>query len=120
VLRRVTGRVEHAKRHIADRQLLVVREAGTLWRINRLVHDMARTNRVGKRSPSGDVIGVNVGVDDVRDTHTRLATHLLVRADVFDRIDHNALALAAAAEKVRRADGRRVEELAKDHVLTPA
>jgi hypothetical protein len=37
----------------------------------------------------------------------------LVGADVFDRIDDDALALAAAAEEVRRADGRRVEELAK-------
>jgi hypothetical protein len=66
------------------------------------------------------VIGVNMGVDDVRDAHPRLATHLLVRADVLDRIDDDALALATAAEKVRRAYGRRVEELAKDHVFTPA
>jgi hypothetical protein len=84
---------------------LIVRETSTLWGINRLVYDIARTNRVGKRSPAGDVIGVNVGVDDVRDAHARLATHLLVRADVFDRIDDDALALAAAAEEVRRADG---------------
>src|SRR5207302_7700157 len=116
VHRRMARRVQHADRHIADGQVLMVGETGTIWRINRLVYEVARTNRIGKRSAAGKMIRVDVRVDDMHDAHASLPAGLLVGTDVFHGIDDDALALATAAEQVRGTDRRRMEELAKDHV----
>lgn len=58
---------------------------------------------------------MNMRVDDVHDAHAGLSTCQLVRRDVVDGVDDDALGESATAEEIRGANRRGMEELAKDH-----
>jgi len=61
------------------------------------------------------MIRVDVRIDHVDDAHAYSAARLEVWRYVLKGIDDHALTLSAAAEEVRRAGRRRMQELAEDH-----
>ena len=73
------------------------------------------TGGFGQSSPRRHVIGVNVRVDDIQDTHPSLLGGLEIGRDVPNRIDHGRRGLAATAEQIGDRHGLGVEELAQDH-----
>ena len=115
VLRGVARRVEDADAHITDGELLSVFQPNVFGSVNGLVHETGRTGGLRESATARTMIRMQVGLNHVHDAHPGLATRFEVWRSVVYRIDDDALALAAAAEKIRRADWRGVEELAEDH-----
>ncbi|WGR96277.1 hypothetical protein MTX20_20070 [Bradyrhizobium sp. ISRA435] len=60
---------------------------------------------------------MNMRVDDEVNSHPGVVGSLQIGLDVTDRINHRTRGLAAAAEKVRNANGAIVQELTQDHGL---
>ncbi len=61
------------------------------------------------------MVGLHVGLEDVRDAHVFLSGGLEIRLDILLWIHHSARSGAASAEQVAGAPGLRSEELAEDH-----
>jgi hypothetical protein len=61
------------------------------------------------------VIGLNVGLVDVRDPHGLLSGRFEVRLDLKLWIHHSAAGCARSAEQVAGAAGLRRQEVAKNH-----
>ena len=71
--------------------------------------------RFGQSMPGGDVIGVEMGIDDKKDAYPRLFCRSEIRRDVADGIDHSTRGLAAAAEQIGDRHRVTVEERTQDH-----
>ena len=91
-------------------RLVLKRDSG----LHREVGCRARpSDELGK---AGDVIGLNVGLEDSDDRRPGLlGSDEVLRHETLVRIDHRELPLTRAAEQVARAGGLRHEELSEDH-----
>lgn len=68
-------------------------------------------------SAAGDMVGVNMGVDDVADFHSTSFRHAHVGLRIVDRVAHGGQALSASAKYVRGSDdGIRVKQLPENHL----
>ncbi len=116
MLRRVSGRVKNLDRHIAKREHVAVsnavkRRLGVRARKKHIL----RPGRFGEPPAGRGVIGMNMGVDDVENLHSRILRSLQIGLDFTDRIDHGRRSLAAAPEQIGCADRVRVQELLEEH-----
>ena len=116
VLGPVTGRVDAAKRDVADRDLVAVLE-----RVVRVLGPGRGVNAHGhlvlEREPAvaRDVVGVRVRLERPHDAHLepfRLCEHLL---DRVRRVDHDGLLRLLAADEVRGAPEIAVQDLREQH-----
>ena len=120
VLGPVAGRVQDADLHVAERDLLPVRER--LVRILGLRGGVdVDGNAVLEREPPvpGDVVGVRVRLEDARDPHVPLLGLLEVGLDRVRGIDDHGLTRGLVADQVGRAAEIVVDELPKLHEKDP-
>src|SRR5262245_46481409 len=68
----------------------------------------------------GNVIGMQVSVDDVPDLHSGLIGCVQIGLDVAKRINDRAYRLSAASKEIGCCDGFVVKELSEDHDYLPA
>ena len=81
-----------------------------------LAHHGDAARAVAQRAETGDVVGMQVGVDRLHQLQIELADELKVAVDLLQhRIDDQRLAAAAGGEQVGIGAGRRIEELTEDH-----
>ena len=80
-----------------------------------------RGPRGGGQPPgAGQVICLDVGLDDVGDAHGLVGRGFEIGLDVKLWIHHSARSGAPSAEQIAGAAGLRGEELAKDHGVLPS
>ena len=114
------GRVQDADLHVAERDLLPVRE-----RLVRILGLRGRVdvngNAVLEREPAvpGDVVGVRVRLEHARDPHVPLLGLGEVRLDRVRGIDDHGLTRGLVADQVGRAAEIVVDELPKLHEKDP-
>src|ERR1700730_11004640 len=107
----MSGCVQYIDRHVT--KLEHVTTPYTLERHGSLrvrEQDIFAAGRCCESLPGGHMVGVNMGVDDIADSHPCLLRREQIRSDLADRIDDRAGSLAAAAEQVGNCHGIRVEE----------
>jgi len=68
----------------------------------------------------GQVIGVKMRIDDVKDSHAGSVGGRAIEFDVADRIDDGRGRLASATKEIGNRDRHGVEELTHDHGGLPA
>lgn len=84
------------------------------------MQDVFRSRRRGEVSACGDVIGMNVGIDDVADLHPAFFRHAQIERGCVNRVAHGGQAFATSTEHVRRRDeGLSLKQLPKDHLALP-
>ena len=116
-VRGVTGRVRDLEAHRADHDLVAVLHVLVLEDHARgAVNQDRRPHRLGQVAIAGDVVGVRVGLEDVRDLEALLAREPQVLVDpVAPGIHHDRLAGLATADEVAEAAGLLVDQLLEDH-----
>ena len=114
---RVPRRVDDLERDRSHAQLLAVLDRGVgEGRLGRGMDVDARPGLGGEGLVARDVVGVQVGLDDVGDCEALLSAQSQVLVDpVPPGIDHHGLAGATTADQVRETAGLLVEHLLKDH-----
>jgi hypothetical protein len=119
VLRPVAGGVQRADGDVAEAQLppVVERLVGVVGRGEPVDVDR-RPGRRGEAPVAGDVVGVVVRLQDVRDSDAHVAGEREVLLDVELGIDHGRDARALVADEIRRAPEVVVDDLAEDHFPT--
>src|SRR5215472_13329714 len=81
-------------------------------------HHRDAMGAVAQRAKSGNVIGMQMGVDRLDQFEIELANELEIALEFFqDWIDDQCLAAGPAGEKIGISPGYAVKELAKNHVL---
>ena len=61
------------------------------------------------------MVGMNMGVDDVKNLHAGLVGSLEIRLDGPDRVNDGARRLSTAAQKIGGTDRVGMQELTDDH-----
>src|SRR6267142_6460708 len=114
------GRVEHREPDIARLVLIAIGERYEgKPRAGGFGEEDPGAGGCGELTSSGDVIRLDVGLQDVGDSHALFGRRLEIRLDVVLWIHHSARMCAASAEQVAGAPRLRREELAKDHGPPP-
>src|SRR5262249_31074846 len=72
MLGRVTGRVEDVNPDVADGQLLTIFQAHLYNAVDRLVHAIRRTRRLGQCAAAGTMIRMHVRINHMHDAHPRV------------------------------------------------
>ncbi len=112
----MTRRVQGLDAQRAERELVAV--------IERLVRELGghqtvnvdrRARRRGQAAVAGYVVGVIVGLEDVRDAYAQVARQIEVLVDLEARIDHRRDAGLVIADEVRRAAEIVMDNLPEDH-----
>jgi hypothetical protein len=119
-VRGVTRRVQERHPDVAHLVLLAVGDAD-VWERDRggFVDEDRGAGDRGQPPGAGEVVGLDVGLDDVAHTHGLLAGGLEVGLDLQLWIHHSARSGAASAEEVAGAAGLGGEELSEDHGSPP-
>jgi hypothetical protein len=120
VLRGVARRVEHGDLDLADADRLTV---GQWLQVvahepaRRLVDPVRRAGQLGELARARDEVGVHMGLEHGDDVEAEVGRFedVEVGAEVGDRVDHDALAGARAAEHVGGLRERLVADLLEDH-----
>ena len=99
-LRRVPWCVQHRRTGVAEfDHLAVVKPGERQCNIRRFMQTVLGADSSCERRASGSMIGVHMGIDNVRDLHTLGSRKFKIRRDiVFVHIDHRALAETTAAK----------------------
>ena len=114
-------RVDDAQQQLAEVQVFTIAQrTERKLDVGRLVQPDTRTGRLRKRSIARDVVGVQVGIDDVGDVVLALDGELEVGLNVQLRIDDGCFARLSRCEKVRGAACFVVQELLEIHLRAPA
>jgi hypothetical protein len=116
VLGPVPGRVQRTDRHRAERPLVAVLER--LVRVVRYGEPVDADRRAGggrETGVAGDVVGVVVRLEDVRDADAEVVRQLQVGGDVEARIDDRGDARLLVPDEVGRAAEVVVGDLPEDH-----
>ncbi len=117
---RVAGGVERLDRHVAEVEQIAVAHCAKRRGGGRVGEEnVFGPGRLGERAPRGQVIGMDVRVNDVANLQPGLSGRVEIARDVADRVDDRAGGLAAAAEQIRDADRIGVQELSQDHAKPP-
>jgi hypothetical protein len=70
-----------------------------------------------RQTPSSrEMIGMDVGIDDIQYLHPGRARGVEVLSDVAQRVDNRAASFAATAKEVGNRNGIRMQELPQDHL----
>ena len=86
------------------------------FRLALLAHDGDALRALAQRIETGDVIGVQMGVDGLHQAHIQLLEELKVAIDPLqDGIDDERLAAMATGEEIGVGAGHAVEQLPEDH-----
>src|SRR5262249_52809018 len=117
VLRRVSRRVQDSDLNVSNiEDVILVHTPKRVARLRASMQHVLRTGKFRKLSRGGNVIGVNVCVDDIANLNLTLTRHTQIHLWLVDRVTHGAQALARSTEKIRNTDSRRrVQELSKNH-----
>jgi hypothetical protein len=108
--------MEHAHTHVAQLVLLAVLHVDVRKaHAGRLVIENGRARDGREAARAGEVVGLDMGLEDVRDAHPLLSGRFEVRLDVGLWIHHSAAGFAPSAEEVAGAAGLGSEELTEDH-----
>ena len=81
----------------------------------RLVEDHRGSGRGSETTGAGEVVGLDVGLNDMREPHGFLGSGFKIGLDVELWIHHSAASCARSAEDVAGAAGLRRQEVAKNH-----
>ena len=120
-LRRVAGRMEDLDDDIPQSHFLPVSQRREIERhVGRLVQAVRGARFRRQCSAPGDVIGLDVGIDSMRDFHPIGCGELDVTIDiVLLRVYDRRQALAASPKGIRRTTGFVIEELLVNHAPPP-
>ena len=121
-LRAVARRVQNANVIVAELYLVAIAK-GHVGKddIRRFVEVHLCPEALRHEAGGRGVVGLHVGLEYVADRAAGELRKLEVLLDVLNvGVAHGELALALSAEEVRGTAGARVEDLAKDHLLTPS
>jgi hypothetical protein len=120
-VRRVAGRVEHGDLDVAQLERLAVGHADVRDDDRRRpVEEHGRPGEGREPARAGDVIRLDVGLEDVGDAQGLLRGRVDIGLDLMLWIHHSAGAHAPSAEEIAGAAGRGVEEMAEDHGSPPS
>ena len=113
----MAGRVHHVETETLDHHLVAV---GDPHRHHvgfaLLAHDGDAMGAVAQLAQSGDVVGVQMGIDRLDQPQVELPEQLAVAVDLLQhRIEDQRLAAGAAGQQIAVGPGNTVEQLAKDH-----
>src|SRR5262245_43041072 len=116
----MSRRMEEGERHIPHIDPLTIIDIG----VNkpdrcRLVEDHRGSGRGGQSMGAGEVVSLDVGLKDVRNSHGLLGGRLEIRFDVELWIHHSAASCTRSAEQVAGAAGFRRQKVAKNHGRPP-
>jgi hypothetical protein len=118
VFGRVTRRVQHGGRDVSEWKHLAVLHAFEWKRYVRIRRKYVRgSGRFSQGSPRGEMISVDMRIDDEVNSHAAILGGAQIRLDVAHGIDHRSHGLAAAAKEVRDADWIMMQELVQNHGL---
>jgi hypothetical protein len=74
----------------------------------------------GKSPASGNMIGVNMGIDHVLNLHPVLLRRSKIELDIINRVAHGGQALAASTKQIGNGNnGRCMKKLAQNHFTPP-
>src|SRR5579884_240657 len=112
----MAGRVENAQPELTQRELFAVRQrpewVGDVGRfVEAELGAMARGEHPGAR----DVVGMNVGIDDVAQAEPSFLQEGVVLVNVNRWIDNRGLMRLARGNEIRRAAEPLIEDLLKVH-----
>src|SRR5204863_5412274 len=116
----MAGRVEHVERKAFYGELVALgKPHGDHVDLAALPHHGDAMGAIAQRAESGDVIGMQMGVDGLDQLEVELIDQLNVALDLPQhRVDDKRLATAPAGEEVGIGARAAVEELAKYHLRT--
>src|SRR5262249_24243769 len=121
-VRRVPRRVQDRERDVAQIDPLAVLDVD-VWELDRPrpMQDHRGAGRLRETARARQVVGLHVGLEDVRDPHRLLSGGLEIGLDVELWIHHSAGGSPPSAEQVAGAAGLRRQEMTKDHgaLLSP-
>jgi hypothetical protein len=116
----MAGRVQHRHCHVAEFENVTVLDATeSEIGFRALEEHVLRAGSLGERATGRDVVGMNVRVDRIEDTHACRPRCLQIRLNLTDRVDDGCGGLAATTEQVGRCNGIGMEELSEDHGPSP-
>ena len=116
VFRRVPRRMQDGNRDVAEFEDVTVPNA-VEWvsYVRTREQHVFGTSCFCRCAPDGNVIGMQVSVDDVPDLHSGLIGCVQIGLDVAKRINDRAYRFSAASKEIGCCDGFAVKELSKDH-----
>jgi len=93
--------VEDFSRDVTEREHIVIVNASERnGRVGFSEQHVLGVRGLRQASPTRDMVGMNVRVDDVENTHTSVPGCIDIRRDVAQWVDHGGRGLASAAEEV--------------------
>jgi len=112
----VSGRVEDREHHIAKIVSLSILDV-EVWELDRcrLVENHGGASCFREATSARQVIGLDVGLEDVRDPHGLLSGGFEIGLDIELWIHHSAGSCAPSAEQIAGAAGLWRQEVAKNH-----
>ncbi len=112
----MAGRMEDGHAHVAHLVVLAIFDGDVgEAHLGRLVEQHRGAGDPREMPGSGEVVGLDVGLEHVRDAHVLLRGGLEVGLDVGLWIHHSAAPCPPSAEEIARAAGLGREELTEDH-----
>ena len=121
MLWRVARRVHHPDGDVAKfKRLAVLHAREGIGRIGRRMQHIFRPGSFGQCPPRRDVIGMQMGVDYIKDAHSECFGCREVGSQVPHRIDDRSGRLATTAEEIRCGHRFSVEKLSQDHCGAPS